>query len=77
MIEVFGYRGRVVEVRGDKALFEFTHPEDAEKQRMWIDAKDAGIKTDPSPSGLRYTGGGIVGCHTCGTDWGECEHEKR
>ena len=75
LTEVYGFWGKIIEVRGENALFEFTHPsEPRHKQRMWVLSADAGIapkkKTLPP---LRYTGGGIVGCHHCGNDYGECE----
>lgn len=74
MTEVYGFRGKIIEVRGDNALFEFFHPSESKPQRMWVLAADAGIapKKETLPP-LRYTGGGIVGCHPCGNDFGDCE----
>lgn len=74
MTEVYGFWGKIIEVRGDNALFEFSHPSESKLQRMWVLAIDAGITPKPKKlSPLRYTGGGIVGCHPCGNDYGECE----
>ena len=71
MITVYGYWGEVVRVSGNKALFQFTHPsEPAHKQRMWVDARDAGVEV---PKPIVYDGGGIVACHACGCAHGECE----
>lgn len=75
MVNVYGFWGKVVKVHGDKALFEFSHPsEPGHTQKMWVLAVDAGImpKAPPKPP-IEYTGGGIIGCHSCGNDYGGCE----
>jgi len=75
MTEVYGRWGKIIEVHGDRALFEFTHPsEPRHTQKMWVPAIDAGIQTKRAPlPPLAYTGGGIVACHPCGNAHGECE----
>jgi hypothetical protein len=74
MINVYGFYGTVVEVRGSVALFEFSHPsEPNHKQKMWVPAEDAGITPLRPLSPVEFTGGGIVACHPCGNAHEECE----
>lgn len=74
MVEVYGFWGEIKEVRGDLALFEFSHPSEQGKQKMWVKAEDVGIVPTPEPlPPIEYTGGGIIACHPCGNAHEECE----
>lgn len=75
MVEVYGFWGKIVEVRGENALFEFSHPSEPKNQQMWVRTSDVNgfVPRRSVTTPILFTGGGIIACHSCGNAHGECE----